>query len=85
MPYDASSSQNEGNKAMVSHVIGYRTFSDGTLRIIYEDGEGQYIVNDFNRRVYGWWLIPEEGAFPLPLPTELEAPDRQRARLSSRS
>ena len=52
---------------MIGQVIGYRMFPDGALRIIYEDNQGQYIVNDDGQRVYGVWFIPDMGAFKLPL------------------
>jgi hypothetical protein len=65
------SNRNEEN-AMFSPVIGYCLFATRGLRIIYEDREGQYIINDDNQRLYGLWLVPENAGFKLPLPTGLE-------------
>jgi hypothetical protein len=40
--------------------IGSRVFVDGTVRPIYQDAHGQYVLDDDGARVYGVWLIPED-------------------------
>jgi hypothetical protein len=45
---------------MMNRIIGYRDFMDGARRPIYEDAQGQYVLNDDGERVYGLYLIREE-------------------------
>jgi hypothetical protein len=45
---------------MSSQIIGHRDFVDDARRPIYEDAQGQYVVNDEGERVYGFYLLPEE-------------------------
>lgn len=40
-------------------MMGTQTFIDGTERAVYEDGQGQYVL-DGGERVYGLWLLPDE-------------------------
>jgi hypothetical protein len=52
---------------MTGQPIGQREFVDGTTRPIYQDAEGQYVLDDDGKRVYGFWLMPELGSYELPL------------------
>jgi len=35
-------------------------FTDGPCRLIYEDAQGQYFIDDAGEPVYGVWLVPRE-------------------------
>jgi hypothetical protein len=48
-------------------VIGHRQFVDGSTRLVYADGRGQYVFDDDGNRVYGVYLVPEEAACDLPV------------------
>ncbi len=51
----------------MSQVIGFRLFVDGIFRPIYEDAQGQYVVDDDGQRVYGVFLISEDEGCDLPV------------------
>ena len=44
---------------MSERVSGYRLFTDGLTRPVYEDERGQFIVED-GERIDGVWLVPED-------------------------
>ena len=44
-------------------IIGYREFTDGATRPIYDDGR-QYVIDDDGLKLYGVWVIPKEEAPP---------------------
>jgi hypothetical protein len=48
-------------------LIGYRHFVDGARWPIYEDANGQYVLDDDGERVYGVYLIPEEKSCDSPV------------------
>jgi hypothetical protein len=45
---------------MSNRIIGYRLFVDGLRRPIYEDAQGQCVLNDECERVYGLYILQEE-------------------------
>lgn len=47
-------------KNQPARIICRREFIDGTMRPIYEDGKGQYVVNDDGDHVRGVYLIPRD-------------------------
>jgi hypothetical protein len=57
------------NKTMTARTIGHRLYTDGVNRPVYEDGRGQYIVDD-GERVDGVWLVPEKGGADTPVIVE---------------
>jgi hypothetical protein len=40
--------------------IGNRFFTDGTLRPVYRDDQGQYVLADASEKVYCHWLLTED-------------------------
>jgi hypothetical protein len=50
---------------MPDRIIGVRVFSDGTLRNVFEDARGQYVLTDDGHKVRGSWIVSEEDP-PLP-------------------
>jgi hypothetical protein len=64
---------------MSERVIGYRLFTDGLTRPVYEDERGQFVVED-GERIDGVWLVPEDDGADTPLivpsaPSALEGED----------
>ena len=55
---------------MSDQPIGHRDFVDGTRRPIYEDAQGQYVLDDDGGRIYGVYLIPEDDGCDTPLIVE---------------
>jgi hypothetical protein len=53
----------------MDQVIGYRTFVDGAIRAIYKNAQGQYVLDDDGKRIYGTF-IPEDESCELPLIVE---------------
>jgi hypothetical protein len=49
---------------MKAKQIGQREFVDGATRIVFEDAQGQCVLDDDGQRVYGVWLLPDE---PTPI------------------
>ena len=51
-------------------IIGRRLFVDGIVRPVFtDDGGAQYVIDlDGHTRVYGEWLLPDEGDVPLIVP-----------------
>jgi hypothetical protein len=45
---------------MKGRPCGTRDFVDGTCRPIYEDAQGQYVLDDEGQRVPGQWLLPAD-------------------------
>jgi hypothetical protein len=41
-------------------IIGHRFFTDGSMRPVYRDDQGQYILDDAGCPVYGHWLLSED-------------------------
>jgi hypothetical protein len=39
--------------------IGYRDFVDDTRRAVFQDENGQFVLDDDKRRLYGVWLLPD--------------------------
>jgi hypothetical protein len=35
------------------------TFADGVDRPVYDDGQGQYVLDAHGKPIYGVWFIPE--------------------------
>jgi hypothetical protein len=50
----------EGVKTMSSQLISFRYIVNGPRRPIYEDAEGQYVLNDDGERLYGLFFFSEE-------------------------
>ena len=55
---------------MSRRIMGYREFVEGIRRPIYEDAQGQYVLDDNGERVSGVYLIPEEERCDLPVIVE---------------
>ncbi len=66
----APTEQERGVPPQMSQVIGFRLFVDGVLWPIYEDAQGQYVVDDDGQRVYGVFLMSEEETCDLPVLVE---------------
>jgi hypothetical protein len=47
-------------------VIGHRLFVDGTVRPVYQDDRGQFIIED-GERIEGVFIVPEDDAADAPL------------------
>jgi hypothetical protein len=52
---------------MPVRVLGYRSFTDGSTRLVYADARGQYVFDDDGNRVYGVYLVPEEEWADVPV------------------
>jgi hypothetical protein len=52
---------------MSNPTIGHRLFVDGTRRPIYEDGHGQYVLDDDGERVCGVYLDSVDEGCDLPV------------------
>jgi hypothetical protein len=46
----------------VSRVVGEREFTDGVVRLVYEDDQGQYVLDADAEMVRGVWLLPPDDA-----------------------
>jgi hypothetical protein len=49
---------------MKAKQISQREFVDGSTRTVFEDAQGQYVLDDDGQRVYGVCLLPDE---PTPI------------------
>jgi hypothetical protein len=38
--------------------IGERLFVDGLTREVFEDNQGQYVLDEDRKKAYGVWLVP---------------------------
>jgi predicted RNA-binding protein YlxR (DUF448 family) len=45
---------------MDARVIGEREFTDGVVRLVYEDDQGQYVLDPDGKMVRGVWLLPPD-------------------------
>ena len=45
---------------------GYREFVEGTCRPIYEDAQGQYVLDEDCERVHGVYLLREDDGCDAP-------------------
>jgi hypothetical protein len=45
---------------MTERVIGRRRFTDGEVRIVFEDVAGQCVLDDDGDLVRGVWIVPSE-------------------------
>jgi hypothetical protein len=48
---------------MDTRVIGEREFTDGIVRHVHEDDQGQYVLDADGEIVRGVWLLPPDEAF----------------------
>jgi hypothetical protein len=58
---------------MPEPVLGHRTFTDGSTRLVHADARGQYVFDDDGNRVCGVYLVPEEETADLPVIVEAAA------------
>ncbi len=52
---------------MEARVIGDREFTDGIVRQVYEDDQGQYVLDADGEMVRGVWLLPPDEALIVEL------------------
>jgi hypothetical protein len=52
---------------MTERVIGRRRFTDGEVRIVFEDAAGQCVLDDDGDLVRGVWIVPSEQEADTPL------------------
>ena len=45
---------------MNSQPIASLKFNDGTTRLVYQDADGQYVMDDQGEAWYGVWYVPRE-------------------------
>jgi hypothetical protein len=55
--------------------IGARVFTDGLTRLVYEEDQGQYVMDD-GERVYGLWLVSEDDFPDLPIIVQGHEPEQ---------
>src|SRR5262249_2889956 len=64
---------NRAGSTMEAGTIAEIQLTDGTVRPVFEDGRGQYVLDD-GEPVYGVWVIPQEHC---DAPVIVEAVDRK--------
>ena len=45
---------------MSTQPIASVEFSDGACRLVYEDAQGQYVLDDQGEAWYGMWYVPPQ-------------------------
>jgi hypothetical protein len=63
---------------MDARVIGEREFTDGVVRRVYEDDQGQYVLDADGEIVRGVWLLPADEAFMV---ETLPGPEQSHSRV----
>ncbi len=47
---------------MNERIVGKVRFTDGTVRVVYQDEHGQFVLDDDFEPFYGVWILPAEEA-----------------------
>jgi hypothetical protein len=55
---------------MSERYTGKRRFVDGKTRLVFEDGCGQFVLDDDGQPVYGTWILPPEDLPDEPIISE---------------
>jgi predicted RNA-binding protein YlxR (DUF448 family) len=50
-----------------ARVVGEREFTDAIVRLVYEDDQGQYVLDPDGEMVRGVWLLPPDEALIVEL------------------